>query len=97
MKRREVLFAPEAREDLIDLYTWIAAKADPNTALAYVERLEDFCNRFDLASERGQLRDDIRRGLRVVGFEKRLTIAFVVTDSAVTILRVYYGGQNWVD
>ena len=89
------MFAPEAREDLIALYGWIAAKAGPDSAMSYIERIEDFCNRFDFASERGQRRDDIRPGLRIVGFEKRLTVAFVVSDATATILRVFYGGQNW--
>jgi toxin ParE1/3/4 len=35
--------------------------------------------------------------LRVVGFEKRITIAFMVSDHSVTILRLFYGGQNWED
>lgn len=97
MKQRDVVFAPEARDDLIALYSWIATKADADTAITYIERFEGFCNRFDFASERGQRRDDVRPGLRVVGFEKRLNIAFVVSDSTVTILRVFYGGQNWGD
>jgi len=42
---------------------------DPRTALAYVERLEGYCLGFDLASERGHRRDDIREGLRTVGFD----------------------------
>jgi hypothetical protein len=25
-----------------------------------------------------------------------VTVAFVVSESAVTILRLYYGGQNWL-
>jgi hypothetical protein len=33
--------------------------------------------------------------LRVVGFERRVAIAFTVTPTEVTILRFYYGGQNW--
>jgi toxin ParE1/3/4 len=41
------------------------------------------------------LRDDIRPGLRVVGFERRVTIAFAVGEAGVTIVRVFYGGQDW--
>jgi len=35
------------------------------------------------------------RGLRVVGFERRVTIAFEVDDERVTILRIFYGGVDW--
>ncbi|WP_158284967.1 type II toxin-antitoxin system RelE/ParE family toxin [Hoeflea marina] len=48
-------------------------------------------------SERGQARDDIRAGLRVIGFERCVTIAFMVSDQTVTVLRLFYGGQNWED
>jgi toxin ParE1/3/4 len=64
-------------------------------ALAYIERIETYCLGFDLAAERGHLRDDIRPGLRIVGFERRVTIAFSVDDARVTILRVFYGGRDW--
>jgi len=33
--------------------------------------------------------------LRVVGFERRIAIAFIVSSTEVTILRFYYGGRNW--
>ena len=36
-------------------------------------------------------------GLRIIGFERRITIAFTVDDSQVTILRVFYGGKDWED
>jgi toxin ParE1/3/4 len=95
VKQRDIIFAPEARSDLFALYEWISAKASPEVAMAYIERIEHYCSGFNLASERGHARDDIRTGLRVIGFERRITIAFTVSDQAVTILRLFYGGQNW--
>ena len=95
MKERPVLFSPEARDDLFALYDWIAAAASPDAALSYVERIEAYCLGFAHASERGHRRDDIRLGLRIVGFERRVTIAFTVDETRVVILRVFYGGRNW--
>jgi len=63
--------------------------------LSYLKRLEAYCLDFSHASERGHRRDDIRLGLRIVGFERRMTIAFSVGERAVIILRIFYGGQNW--
>lgn len=97
MRERDIVFAPEARADLLALYEWISAKASPDVAMAYIGRFERYCSGFDLASARGHARDDIRPGLRIIGFERRVTIAFMVTDQAVTILRLFYGGQNWED
>lgn len=95
MTVRPVAFAPEAEADLIALYDWIAQAADPVTALGYVERLEAFCQRLSLAPERGHRRDDIRPGLRITGFERRVTIAFVAEPGRVAILRLFYGGRDW--
>lgn len=97
MKSRIVEFSENARSDLIALYDWIASAASPDVALAYIERLERYCLDFDYASERGRRRDDIRQGLRIVGFERRVTIAFMVNDARVVILRLYSGGKNWTD
>lgn len=95
MIRRAVILSPEARADLLHLYDWIAEAASPAAALAYVERIEAYLRSFDLASERGTLRDDIRPGLRMIGFQRRLSIAFTVDAERVTILRIFYGGQDW--
>jgi toxin ParE1/3/4 len=47
------------------------------------------------ASERGRRRDDIRPGLRIIGFERRVTVAFAVEEERVVILRIFYGGRDW--
>lgn len=95
MKERTVVFAPEALEDLKRLYDWIAGAAGPGTALGYIERIEGFCRGMAVAAERGHRRDDIRPGLRIVGFERRITIAFTLTETQTVILRLFYGGRDW--
>ncbi len=95
MKERPVEFAPEARDDLISLYSWIADRAGAMVAIGYVERLEAFCLKLSVGSKRGSQRDDVRDGLRVIGFERRVNVAFVVEDARVVVLRLFYGGRNW--
>lgn len=95
MRERRVTFAPEAEADLIALFDWISSRAAPQTAISYINRLEAFCNDLSFAAERGHLRADIRPGLRILGFERRLTLAFVVSDTQVTILRVFAQGRDW--
>ena len=97
MKSRRVIFTPEARQDLFGIYEWIATKAGLQVAISYIGRLESYCLGFQDTSERGHRRDDVFLGLRIVGFEKRVTIAFNVDDNNVSILRLFYGGQNWED
>jgi toxin ParE1/3/4 len=74
-KRRIVEISDEARDDLIQLYDWIADEGNPHVALSYIERFETYIQGFEMASERGYLRDDIRLGLRITGFEPRVAIA----------------------
>lgn len=95
MKERRVVFSPEAEADLEAIYDFIADAAAPSVAISYMERLEAYCAGMVLASERGHRRDDVRPGLRVVGFKRRITIAFTVSAEAVTILRIFYAGRDW--
>jgi toxin ParE1/3/4 len=97
VERRKVVFSPEASGDLIGLYDYIAADSGPARAIGYLDRIETYCGKFDLAAQRGNRRDDVRPGLRVVGFERRVTIAFHVDATTVTIDRVLYGGRDVED
>lgn len=91
---RSVVFSPEARDDLFALYDHIAAEAGPARALAYIGRIETACRRLEMFPERGQSRDDLRPGLRVIGFERRAVIALHVDTERVTILRILHGGRD---
>jgi toxin ParE1/3/4 len=37
----------------------------------------------------------LRPGLRTIGFRRRVTIAFAVEAEVVTIIGVFYGGQDF--
>lgn len=95
MKSRTVIVAPQARGDLRALHDWIARAGGPKAADAFLIRLKLFLQGLSSASERGHLRNDIRAGLRIVGFERRLTIAFAVIGERVVVLRVFRSGRNW--
>jgi toxin ParE1/3/4 len=87
-------FAPEARDDLRELYLYIADHAGPDRAIAYIDRIEAFCRGFAEFPERGIHRDDLFPGLRVVGFERRISIAFGVRPRSVIFYRFLYGGRD---
>jgi toxin ParE1/3/4 len=65
------------------------------SAGGYIDRLEAACRALEIFPERGTRRDDIRPGLRVMGFERRATIIFQVTEGEVVIVRIFYGGQDY--
>ncbi|MBS9478874.1 type II toxin-antitoxin system RelE/ParE family toxin [Ancylobacter radicis] len=89
-----VVFSPEASDDLLGLYLFIAQRSGPDIALGYVERIEVYCRSFADFPMRGTCRDDIRPGLRVVGFERRVTAAFHIDGDRVVFDRLLYGGRS---
>jgi len=92
--RREVVFAPEARDDLLQLYDYIAEHSGTARAQAFTDGIVSYCLGFSTFAERGTRREDLRPGLRVIGFRRRVTIAFHVTGDTVTIDRILYGGRD---
>ena len=93
MKRR-VVYSPEAREDLNNLFDYIAERTSADAALAYTLRIKSWCDSLADFAERGTQRDDLWPGLRIIGFEKRVAVAFHVTADTVTIDRILYGGRD---
>ncbi|HEX9449212.1 MAG TPA: type II toxin-antitoxin system RelE/ParE family toxin [Dongiaceae bacterium] len=92
---RQVGFAPSAQEQLRQIYTYIADAASPDIALGFTTDIVDYCDSLTTFPERGAQRDDLRPGLRLVGFRRRVVIAFTVDEMAITVLGVFYGGQDY--
>jgi toxin ParE1/3/4 len=92
----DVVFRPAAEEDLYGIYEYIRDKnADPVIALGFISRIRDHCLKLSDFPLRGTARDDLRPGLRILGLEKRVVVAFVVEGDTVRIARVFYGGRNY--
>ena len=93
----KIVFRPQAEEDLLSLYRYIAEGAGVIRAGAYIERIEAACMSLRSFPERGTRRDDLVSGLRTIGFERRATIAFRVLADTVEIVTIAYGGRNFED
>lgn len=94
MKYR-VIFSPEAEEQLAELFHYIAAAASPGIAERYINAIITYCETLDTFPLRGAQRDDIRPGLRVTNYKGRTVIAFDVDAQQVSIIGVFYGGQDY--
>jgi toxin ParE1/3/4 len=90
----KVTFTPLAERQLDDLYEYVATRADPARADSYVDRIVAYCETLKTFPQRGHKRDDVMPGLRIIGFERRVTIAFLVTADAVLIEGILYGGRD---
>jgi toxin ParE1/3/4 len=91
--RHRVIIRPAAVADLRALYDYIEQNS-PSAAARYVERIEDFCMKLSDFPERGTRRDDLRPGIRIIGFNRRVAVAFYVGKREVEIARILYGGRD---
>lgn len=91
----EIIFAPEAEEQILSLHQYISEQANKMVADNYINSLLDYLAGFSTFPERGNKRDDIRHGLRVTNFRHRTVIAFAVDEEQVIIAGIYHGGQNY--
>lgn len=90
-----VVFSPEAEEQLAQLYRYIAVAASPDIAARYTEAIISYCESLRVFPHRGIKRDDVRPGLRITHYRKRTVIAFEVDADKVSVIGVFYGGQDY--
>ena len=92
-----VFISANAEADLIAIFDYIAARAGTDVAARFTDRVEAYVLGFADTPERGTKRDDLRPGLRTVGFRRRATILFEVDRERrrVVIHGVYYAGRSF--
>ena len=93
---RRVVFSVGSETDLAEIGQYLTTRFSERNAERYVQRIIRECLSLALAPHRGSKRDDVRPGIRTVGFERRATIIFQVKKDEVLILGVYYGGREIV-
>jgi toxin ParE1/3/4 len=91
-----VVITGSAEADLVAIYDYIAERGGADIASRFVARIEAYVLDMANTPERGTRRDDLRPGLRTVGYRRRATILFQLDRQArkVVILGVYYAGRN---
>ncbi len=91
-----VEFSVEAQAHLNELEDYLAERFYPGNARKYLDRLMQSCLSLGRSPHRGRSRDDLRPGLRVIGFERRVSIYFKVVGDRVYIVGVLYGGRELI-
>lgn len=94
MTRRRVEFTLAAERDLASLFEYVSTKSSERIADGFISRIVAYCTSIADFPIRGRLREDILPGLRVLGFERRLTIAYIAVEDAIVIEGVFYGGRD---
>lgn len=90
-----VVFAPEAEEQVAELYRHIATAASPEKAARFTNGIVSYCESLRDFPLRGKRRDDIRPGLRTTSYRRRAVIAFEVSEDVVNIIGVFYKGRDY--
>src|SRR5260221_9330490 len=70
-----IVYAPEARQNLLAIDRYIAREASPEVARQYTDSIVEKCEGLAVFPHRGTRRDDIRTGVRTIPFRRRVTIA----------------------
>jgi toxin ParE1/3/4 len=77
------------------VYDHVALEASPDTARRFTDSIVAQCAGLQTLPHRGVPRDDLRPGLRQLSFRRRVTIIYSVRDDQVSIIGVFYGGQDF--
>ena len=90
-----VVFTPEAEDQVVSLYRYIAEAAAPAIAKRFTDAIVAYCEEFREFPRRAIRRDDIRPGLHITNYKGRVVIAFAVEADVVSIISIFYGGRDY--
>ena len=92
-----VQYSIECKEEIRELRAYITNQRSRQIANAYIKRLRRFCEGFAMAPHRGEVRTDLKEGLRTIGFEHRISIVFRVYDDQqlVRVTGIRYAGRSF--
>ena len=91
---RRVVLSPRAETDVAEMYAYISDQSGEARADIVVNRLLVACQKLDMFPEQGIRRDDLHPGLRVMGYRRQATIAFVVEADRVIIHGILGKGRD---
>ncbi len=91
---RDLTYRPTALADLNDIYERIEPY-NPRRAASYVQDIRTKCRTLLEHPHLGPPRGDIKLGLRIYPMFGRVVVCYRITDDAVVVTRVFYGGQDY--
>lgn len=89
-----IVFHTQAETELDKLYADIAAKAGFRIAGDFVDGILTFIDALTTFPKRGTVRESRIEGLRIIGYKRSISVAFVVRGDNVLILGVYAPGRD---
>ena len=90
----QVVFTPLAARQIESLHEYTSPRTQARSVrtITLIVAFRKGLTKFPVRRTR---RDDLLLRLRVIGFERRATIAFAVTDSAILVEGTFYAGWDF--
>ncbi|MCJ9753588.1 type II toxin-antitoxin system RelE/ParE family toxin [Neorhizobium sp. BETTINA12A] len=88
-----VVYSSRARDDMLDIWSWIADKSGVAMADAVAERLEARISRLSDHPEMGPGRPDIAQSARMLVVERWLAL-YAIADDTVRVVRIVDGAAD---
>ena len=86
----------QAHQDIKDIFDWIVSESNyPSIAEKFVNRIYDLCETLSEFPLKGPARDDLKRGVRILTFERKAVIIYRVLAGEVEVLNIFHGGRDW--
>ncbi|MDM7924325.1 MAG: type II toxin-antitoxin system RelE/ParE family toxin [Pyrinomonadaceae bacterium] len=89
----QILFTPIASDDLVEIWTFIAAESDEQIADGFLDRIKEKCE----AAARSPLafpeRSQILPAVRICPFRRYVIFYFVIEDG-IEVLRVLHSARD---
>jgi toxin ParE1/3/4 len=89
-----IIWAEEARQDLLALGRWIARDGDTATAAHYSRAIIAHAERLTAFPRCGSSRDDLAPGLRSIVYRRRTIIIYRASETAIEIIHIAHGGRD---
>jgi toxin ParE1/3/4 len=90
----KLFYSARARKHLKSLEIYLAERFYPRNAELFIIRLPAACEKLTRAPHQGTKRDDLRPGVRSIGFEQTAVIYFELIDDGVLVLSILYRGKT---
>lgn len=90
----EVILTPNALSDLDKIRDYLFEVGGNAAEEIFLNQFEKISKSFETFPHQGNIRESNISGLRIIGIAKRASIAFVVKEKKVYILRIKYKGGD---
>jgi len=92
-KTRRVVWSPEAEQDLIEIWAYLAREASPRVADRQLRSIDRACDGLSERPLTGRIRSELLAGVRSIPV-RPYALFYRVTATTVEVVRVLHGSRD---